>query len=107
GESRGTYIAKIQQHMREGLERSLPEWLGEVLHEETGSPRTFERFTGRKDGYVGGIPRRAGWRQYLDFGTPRLAKNVYLIGDSTFPGQSTLATALGGWKAAERIARRL
>jgi len=28
---------------------------------------------------------------------------LYLVGDSTFPGQSTLAVALGGLKVAQRI----
>ena len=31
---------------------------------------------------------------------------VYLVGDSVFPGQSTLATALSGVKAADAILRR-
>ena len=32
---------------------------------------------------------------------------VHLVGDSAFPGQSALATALGGVKAAEAAARAL
>jgi phytoene dehydrogenase-like protein len=66
------------------------------------SPRTFERFTGRPEGLVGGVPRRAGAGQYLRFGNPELLPGLALVGDSVFPGQSTLAAALGGWKAAER-----
>ena len=31
----------------------------------TASPRTFERFTGRLGGYVGGIPKQKGWHHYV------------------------------------------
>ncbi len=40
--------------------RFAPEWASGIRHELTASPRTFERFTGRPAGLVGGVPRRAG-----------------------------------------------
>lgn len=33
-----------------------------------------------------------------------IAPNLWLVGDSVFPGQSTLATALGGLRVAEALA---
>ena len=70
-------------------------------------PRTFERFTGRPHGYVGGIPRRRGLSNYLDLGLTEPFPGLFLVGDTVFPGQSTLATALGGWKVADRVAARV
>ncbi len=71
----------------------------------TASPRTFERFTGRPLGYVGGVPRRAGLHNYERLGPTEVLQGLFLVGDSVFPGQSTLATALSGVKAADRISR--
>jgi phytoene dehydrogenase-like protein len=104
-EERGPYIHRIQATMREGLARHLPEWWQGVQHELTASPRTFERFTGRPFGYVGGVPRRAGLHNYERLGLTEPLPGLFLVGDSVFPGQSTLATALSGVKAADRILR--
>ena len=71
----------------------------------TASPRTFARFTGRPFGFVGGVPRRKGLRHYRDLLPAEAAPDLWLVGDSVFPGQSTLAVALGGIKAAERALR--
>ncbi|MFL5346036.1 MAG: phytoene desaturase family protein [Hyalangium sp.] len=104
GEAQARYIADIQSRMREGLARLAPEWCQEVRHELTASPRTFERFTRREAGAVGGVPRRAGLRQYRELGPRPVLDGLWLVGDSVFPGQSTLATALGGIRTASRIA---
>jgi len=72
----------------------------------TASPRTFARFTGRHRGFVGGVPRRAGLDHYLDLAPRPVANGVWLVGDSVFPGQSTLATALGGQRTAVAALRR-
>ncbi|WP_224247965.1 phytoene desaturase family protein [Hyalangium gracile] len=103
GEAQARYIADIQSRMREGLARLAPEW-EEVRHELTASPRTFERFTRREGGAVGGVPRRAGLHQYRELGPRPVLEGLWLVGDSVFPGQSTLATALGGVRTASRIA---
>ncbi|WP_224370502.1 phytoene desaturase family protein [Hyalangium versicolor] len=105
-EAQGRYIAGIQSRMREGLARLAPEWEAHVLHELTASPRTFERFTRRDAGAVGGVPRRAGLHQYRELSPRPVAEGLWLVGDSVFPGQSTLATALGGIRTAARIAAR-
>ena len=54
------YVQQIQDRMRRTVAELAPEWCG-VVREFTGSARTFKRWTGRSDGLVGGIPRRAGW----------------------------------------------
>jgi phytoene dehydrogenase-like protein len=97
------YIHGIQDRMREGLKRLAPEWCQDVRHELTASPRTFERFTRREGGAVGGVPRRAGLHQYREMSPRPIMPGLWLVGDSVFPGQSTLATALGGVRTALRI----
>lgn len=66
-----------------------------------GTPVTFERFTRRKWGWVGGFPQTHLLRSLA----PRLGKHVWLVGDSIFPGQSTAAVALGGLRVAGMVLR--
>ena len=101
----GDYISGVQAQMRETFRARCPEWAESVYFDSTASPRTFERFTGRDRGMVGGAPRRRGWRQYLSLGPRQLLPGLYLVGDSVFPGQSTLATATGGTRVAEHLHR--
>lgn len=68
-----------------------------------GTPVTFQRFTQRKWGWVGGFPQTHLFRTW----GPRLASNLWLVGDSIFPGQSTAAVALGGMRVARSILAEL
>ena len=74
-----------------------------------GTPVTFQRFTRRARGWVGGFPQtgllQAGLLQagLLQAGGPRLGDNLWMVGDSIFPGQSVAATALGGLRVARAI----
>jgi C-3',4' desaturase CrtD len=64
-----------------------------------GTPVTFQRFTRRAWGWVGGFPQTSLFRAW----GPRLASHLWLVGDSIFPGQSTAAVALGGLRVARMI----
>jgi phytoene dehydrogenase-like protein len=68
-----------------------------------GTPITFQRFTRRRWGWVGGFPQTSLLRSLA----PRLAPSLWLVGDSIFPGQSTAAVALGGLRVAEMALREL
>lgn len=74
--------------LREAAELILP-----------GTPITFQRFTERQRGWVGGYPQTSLWRHR----GPRLDSNLWMVGDSIFPGQSTAAVALGGLRVARAI----
>lgn len=98
-------VAAIHGSMKRGLAELLPEWWSRRTFEMTASPRTFQRFTGRHQGYVGGVPRRAGLDHYRDLFPKPIAPGLYLVGDSVFPGQSTLAAALGGHRTVHAALR--
>ena len=100
-QEQGVYIEEIQSNMRQTLKRLAPELADAVVFEMTASPRTFERFTQRPHGYVGGIPRRVGLKNYQGIFPRALMPGLYAVGDSSFPGQSTLATAIGGMRTAQ------
>lgn len=102
----GAAVAEVQARMRATLEAGYPALARATVREMTASPRTFARFVGRPEGYVGGVPRRAGLHNYRTLGPRPILPDVWLVGDTTFPGQSILAAALGGWKTAEALPGR-
>lgn len=81
---------KVLPRFRDGLELSL-----------LGTPVTFERYTGREWGWVGGFPQSGLTRSLGSLRAP----GVWLVGDSIFPGQSTAAVAMGGMRVAESVLR--
>ena len=99
------YVADVQERMIATLGRLAPEVAAATTRSMTGSPRTFERFTGRDHGYVGGIPRRAGLACYRELTNPPIWPGLWMVGDTVFPGQSTLAAAIGGLEAARSVCR--
>ena len=101
-------VQATQDAMRVGLEALAPEWMEGVVHALPASPRTFQKWTRRGEGLVGGVPRRAGLHNYTREVWPRaVLPGLYLVGDSVFPGQSTLATAVGGVCVSRAVARAL
>lgn len=101
--AQAAYIARVQQTMQRTLALRAPEVAQHIVASMTASPRTFERFTGRAHGAVGGIPRRAGLQHYTELGPRAVLPGLWLVGDTVFPGQSALATAIGGVRTATAI----
>lgn len=67
-----------------------------------GTPVTFERFTRRARGWVGGFPQTSLFRTW----GPRLSPGLWMVGDSIFPGQSVPAVMLAGLRVARTICRK-
>ena len=65
-----------------------------------GTPVTFHFYTRRPLGMVGGFPQTS-LLQARGPGTG--IRNLWLVGDSVFPGQSTAGVTLGGWRVARAI----
>ncbi|WP_261345433.1 phytoene desaturase family protein [Candidatus Laterigemmans baculatus] len=73
---------------------------------EVGTPRTYERFTHRPQGAVGGV------RQMLSNSNQKAIPHelgvpgFWLAGDTTWPGLGTVACVLGSRLVAERVLHR-
>jgi len=80
-------------------EIALPGLRGALKLLLPGTPVTFQRFTHRSRGWVGGFPQTSLFQAR----GPRFGPHLWLVGDSIFPGQSVLATALGGMRVARAI----
>jgi phytoene dehydrogenase-like protein len=91
--------AEFTERVLAGAELALPGLRDVARLILPGTPVTFQHFTRRKWGWVGGFPQTSLGRSF----GPRLGPNLWLVGDSIFPGQSTAAVALGGLRVA-RIA---
>jgi C-3',4' desaturase CrtD len=67
-----------------------------------GTPVTFQFYTGRPRGMVGGFPQSS---LFAARGPQTGLPNVWLVGDSIFPGQSTAGVTLGGMRVAAEVVR--
>ncbi|MEC4806016.1 MAG: carotene isomerase [Jaaginema sp. PMC 1079.18] len=100
------YEAKKEQaaaQLIHRLEAIFPGIESKLDYQEIGTPRTHRRFLGRDDGTYGPIPQRK-LLGLLGMPFNRTAiKNLYCVGDSTFPGQGLNAVAFSGMSCAHRI----
>lgn len=85
------------------LGRELPGAEGAIRSVAAATPVTWERWTGRKGGFVG------GYVQSSLFGVPGPSTgfdNLFLAGDSIFPGQSLPGVATGARRTVELALRQ-
>ena len=97
-----TYQARKQTYLDNVLEiaeRAIPGLRQSAELILPGTPITFQRFTRRAFGWVGGFPQT----NLLQAWGPRLGQNLWMVGDSIFPGQSVPAVALGGLRVAQAL----
>jgi C-3',4' desaturase CrtD len=91
--------SEYTERLLAAAERVLPEVRAAAELILPGTPVTFQRFTRRTGGWVGGFPQTG----LLTARAPRLGKGLWMVGDSIFPGQSTAAAALGGLRVARAV----
>ena len=91
--------AAYAERLLHAAERALPDLRAAADLVLPGTPVTFQRFTRRAWGWVGGFPQTSLFRAW----GPRLAAGLWMVGDSIFPGQSTAAVALGGLRVGAAI----
>lgn len=103
-----------QQHLLEkqqitgkllaGLARAFPHAAHNLIHCETGTPRSWRRYTRRLAGGVGGTAVTLRTANLLSQSSrPLPAQPLWIVGDSVFPGQGTLACCMSGARAARQI----
>ncbi len=99
---RSVYEARKEEYLERLLlaaERVIPGIRAGARLLLPGTPVTFQRFTRRAYGWVGGFPQTNLFQAWA----PRLASGLWMVGDSIFPGQSTAAVALGGLRVGQDI----
>ncbi|MFM7593134.1 MAG: phytoene desaturase family protein, partial [Isosphaeraceae bacterium] len=106
GLSNEAYAAKKADYacrMQAALDRAFPGVKQATRHIEFASPRSFARYTRRTLGRVGGPPvsRRSANIMAVDPGA--LGQGLWLVGDSVFPGQGTMAVVMCAMRVLERL----
>ena len=92
-----------QGRMLGALGRALPEAPSNLVHAEFASPRSFGRYTRRTLGAAGGSPVSRRNSTFLAVDADVLGPGLWVVGDSVFPGQGTMATVLSAIRVVERI----
>lgn len=87
-------------------ERLLPGLSGAVELMVTATPQTHERYLGRLDGSYGPM-LHPGQNVLFKPQNRTPVKNLFMTGDSTFPGQGVIAVTYSGVSCASYIARQL
>ncbi|NWG16888.1 MAG: FAD-dependent oxidoreductase [Chloroflexi bacterium] len=92
------------ERLLSAIENALPGFRSSVRLLLPGSPVTYQFYTDRHLGMVGGQPQTS----LLAARGPRTGiRNLRLVGDSIFPGQSTAGVTLGALRVAADVERAL
>ena len=74
-----------------------------IIHVESGTPRTFERYTARHQGMVGGIGQRLSTFGPFGFATRTPIPKLWLVGDCVHPGEGTAGVSYAALTAVRQI----
>ncbi len=99
--------AEYRRLLGSALERIVPGAFARAEIVEFADPHTYERYTGRLRGLVGGAAQTPAVATLgaLSHRTP--VRGLYACGDTTFPGQSTVGVSLSARTAAYAVLGRL
>jgi C-3',4' desaturase CrtD len=98
--------AAMTERMLDTVALALPDIRRHIHYQQAGTPISFWRYTRRHQGMVGGLPQRPWNSGFFSLG-PRATGigGLWLVGDSTFPGQSTAAVTQSGIRVYKAIGR--
>ncbi|NEQ97921.1 MAG: C-3',4' desaturase CrtD [Cyanothece sp. SIO2G6] len=95
-----------QQYMQEAIARLSSYFTlnaDTIVHQESATPLTFQRYTARQDGIVGGIGQRVPTFGPFGFANRTPVKNLWLVGDSTHPGEGTAGVSYSALTTVRQI----
>ncbi len=97
----------VRDAMVDVIRRRMHEFDGmEISRVDVGTPVTWQNYTLRHDGFVGGIPHDVARPLFTLPSNATPFEGLYMIGDSVFPGQGMPAVMLGAWNTVARIFAR-
>jgi C-3',4' desaturase CrtD len=74
-----------------------------LLYQAAATPRTFQHFTARDQGAVGGIGQRVPTFGPFGFANRTPIRGLWLVGDSTHPGEGTAGVSYSALTVARQI----
>lgn len=104
--SKGEYEAKKKRYvdkMLRGVKRVFPHIEEGILQLLPGTPKTWETFTSRKNGRVGGYAQTNEQTLFRALSHRTKVKGLWICGDSVFPGASTVGVSMSGYHVYKSI----
>ncbi|MCC0178930.1 C-3',4' desaturase CrtD [Waterburya agarophytonicola K14] len=74
-----------------------------IIYVEAATPRTFARYTARDKGIVGGLGQRIATFGPFGFANRTPIKHLWLVGDSTHPGEGTAGVSYSAYTVVRQI----
>jgi C-3',4' desaturase CrtD len=93
----------IGKHLLNLARRVYPELGSNAVVYEVGTPHTYEKFTGRVNGTVGGVRQSLSNSNFKAMPHDIGIKNFRMVGDTTWPGLGTVACILGSKIVAQQL----
>ncbi|TAF51606.1 MAG: C-3',4' desaturase CrtD, partial [Oscillatoriales cyanobacterium] len=78
-----------------------------IIYTEAATPKTFQTFTGRDRGVVGGIGQRVPTFGPFGFANRTPLPNLWLVGDCTHPGEGTAGVSYSALTAVRQLERSI
>lgn len=75
----------------------------DIVYEHASDPKDWNKWTGRKYGFVGGYPQLMNIKPWQMAGARLDGHKAYQCGDTVYPGQGIPGVTLGGIIAAEKL----
>ncbi len=105
-EDRAVYEARkadYAKRMKKALRRAFPGIDDAIRHLEFATPRSFARYTRRTLGRVGGPPVSRSRSNLMAVDPGIFGRGLWVVGDSVFPGQGTMAVVMCAMRVLERM----
>ena len=103
------YYHLKQQYTQEAIAR-LGEYFNlapeNIVYTEAATPRTFATFTAREKGIVGGVGQRLSTFGPFGLANRTILPNLWLVGDSTHPGEGTAGVSYSALTVVRQIEAR-
>lgn len=75
----------------------------DILYQHSSTPKAWEKWTARMNGFVGGYPQYMGIKPWRMKDARLDGRGAYICGDSTYPGQGIPGACLSGIIAVEKL----
>ncbi|UII58588.1 NAD(P)/FAD-dependent oxidoreductase (plasmid) [Cytobacillus spongiae] len=101
-----SYKERLQEKMVRSIETVLPSIRNGMVEVYPGAPKAWERFTGRPGGMVGGFPQTIDHALFNSLSHRTSLKNIWMCGDSVFPGAGTIGVSVSAYHVFNSITGR-
>ncbi|MCC5800569.1 FAD-dependent oxidoreductase [Rossellomorea vietnamensis] len=91
------YKENLKEKLLDSIEMVIPTIRSSLIEFYPGAPKAWERYTGRPGGIVGGFPQTNDHALFNSLSHRTPLKNIWMCGDSVFPGAGTIGVSVSGY----------